>query len=120
MKMFKNNKKGFSLVELIVAVTILAILAAIAIPVASQLLSTSSENVDDANLALIKTSVQAYYAKNEAYPSSTQLTAYFEEGRQAYLRLFPGVAENKLDVWKKRCFESLIKKARKRYQALVF
>jgi len=48
------------------------------------------------------------------------LTVFFEEGRQAYLKLFPGVAENTLDVWKTRCLKSIAQKARKRFRALGY
>lgn len=40
----RTNKKGFTLVELVIVIAILAILAAIAIPVVSSIINTSSRN----------------------------------------------------------------------------
>ena len=46
----KNNKKGFTLAELLIVVAIIAVLVAIAIPVFTSQLEKSREAVDLANL----------------------------------------------------------------------
>ena len=46
----KNNKKGFTLMEMLIVVAIIAVLVAIAIPVMSTTLEKSREAVDAANL----------------------------------------------------------------------
>ena len=46
----KNNKKGFTLAELLVVVAIIAVLVAIAIPVFTAQLEKSREAVDAANI----------------------------------------------------------------------
>ena len=48
--MKKNNKKGFTLAELLIVVAIIAVLVAIAIPVFTSQLEKSREATDQANL----------------------------------------------------------------------
>jgi prepilin-type N-terminal cleavage/methylation domain-containing protein len=72
--MFKRakNKKGFTLIELIVVIAILAILAAIAIPRLGGFTATAKENVAVANEKLVNTMISTYYADNGAYPTAGQ------------------------------------------------
>lgn len=46
----KNNKKGFTLAELLIVVAIIAVLVAVAIPVLTNQLENSRESTDAANL----------------------------------------------------------------------
>ena len=54
--MKKNNKKGFTLAELLIVVAIIAVLVAIAIPVFTAQLEKSRESVDLSN-------IRSYYAE---------------------------------------------------------
>lgn len=60
----KKNKKGFTLVELVIVIAILAILAAIAIPVVVSTITSASVNTMTSDTATVKMIVGA--AENEA------------------------------------------------------
>ncbi|MCX8129145.1 MAG: prepilin-type N-terminal cleavage/methylation domain-containing protein [Clostridia bacterium] len=62
MKRMKKNQKGFTVVELIVIVTVLAILAAIAIPVAADLVGRANTSSNSANIALFESAIEKYVA----------------------------------------------------------
>lgn len=58
----KKNNKGFSLVELIVVILIMAIIAVALAPQVMKWVGRSSENTDENNAATIKSSVQTAIA----------------------------------------------------------
>ncbi|MBW7571554.1 prepilin-type N-terminal cleavage/methylation domain-containing protein [Caproiciproducens faecalis] len=62
----KNNKKGFTLVELVIVIAILAILAAIAIPTVSNVISTANTNVDKANAQTVELALKSAQAEATA------------------------------------------------------
>lgn len=62
----KTNKKGFTLVELVIVIAILAILAAIAIPTVSNVIKTANENVDKANAQTVELALKTADAEIEA------------------------------------------------------
>ena len=59
--MKKNNKKGFTLAELLIVVAIIAVLTAIAIPVFTSQLERSREATDQANVRSAYATVVANY-----------------------------------------------------------
>ena len=61
MKM-KNNKKGFTLIELIIVIAVLAILAVVAIPVVGNVITSANKSVDDSNKALYEMAIATYTA----------------------------------------------------------
>ena len=69
MKFFKN-KKGFTLVELVVVIAILGILAGIAIPRFMDATASARGSKVVADLRTIDSAITMYYAKNGSYPDT--------------------------------------------------
>jgi general secretion pathway protein G len=74
--MTKTNKKGFTLIELMIVVAIIGILAAIAIPKFAELIRKSSEGASKGNLGALRSAMSIYYGDMEgSYPANvTALT----------------------------------------------
>lgn len=62
-----QGKRGFTLIELMIVVAIIGILAAIAIPQFSNLISKSQEGSVKGNLGSIRSAVSIYYGDTEGY-----------------------------------------------------
>lgn len=69
----KLNKKGFTLAELLIVVAIVAILAAIAIPVFTSSLDKAKEATDKANLRAAQGASAVAYLNNEYNGGSTEV-----------------------------------------------
>lgn len=71
---FRNifgNNDGFTIIEVIIVITILGALAALAIPRFSDVLKNSSETTDKANIAIVETALETYYAEKGTWPVAT-------------------------------------------------
>ena len=69
--MTKLNKKGFTLIELMIVVAIIGILAAIAVPKFAELVRKSGEGASKGNLGAVRSALSIYYGDMEGqYPSS--------------------------------------------------
>jgi len=66
MKMLKKNRKGFTLVELLVVVLILATLMAVALPLYLSSVADSAKKTCRANMQSIANAAQAWKVKNRA------------------------------------------------------
>lgn len=64
----KDKQKGFTLVELIIVMAILAVLAGIAVPKFGTVLADSKDKADDANRAMITNAIELYYANEGTEP----------------------------------------------------
>ena len=68
----KNNKKGFTLIELMIVVAIIGILAAIAIPKFADLINKAKEGATKGALSSVRGALQVYYGDNEGwFPTDT-------------------------------------------------
>ena len=63
----KNNKKGFTLIELMIVVAIIGILAAIAIPKFADLINKAKEGSTKGALSSVRSAIQVYYGDNEGW-----------------------------------------------------
>jgi prepilin-type N-terminal cleavage/methylation domain-containing protein len=66
-----RKRRGFTLIELLVVVLILAILAAVALPLYLDSIKTSERSACATNIKTIATAVQAWKTKNRTLPYST-------------------------------------------------
>lgn len=79
-----TDQRGFTLIELLVVVTIIGILAGIAVVQVRHAQQKTRENVLKADLALMRKAIDDYYADKQKYPASLQ--ALVEE---KYMRKVP-------------------------------
>ncbi len=66
----KNNKKGFTLIELVIIIAVLAVIAAIAIPTTTKIIGQANDKTDKANFALAQAAMEQYYSENSSYPAN--------------------------------------------------
>ena len=67
----KKNRKGFTLMEMLIVVAIIAILIAVAIPTFSSALTKAEEATDEANLRALKGLIVTDYLANETTYTAT-------------------------------------------------
>ncbi len=60
----KNNKKGFTLVELVIVVAVMAILVAVAIPTVGTITTQATNATRQSNANTIESMIKLYEAKN--------------------------------------------------------
>ena len=72
----KNNKKGFTLIELIVVIAILAILAAIAIPRFTNVTADAKLKADNASATSMESAVRIFEAQGSTMPTVTNKATF--------------------------------------------
>ena len=65
-----KRSKGFTLIELMIVILIIAILVGIAIPVYLAARANAQRRTCQANLRTMEGAINTYYADNDAYPGS--------------------------------------------------
>jgi general secretion pathway protein G len=79
-----GNERGFSLLEAVVVMSIIAILAAVALPNYHRAVIKAKESVLKENLYWMRDAIDQYYVDNEKYPQSLR-----ELVEKNYLREIP-------------------------------
>ena len=64
------NKKGFTLIELVMIIVILGILAAVAIPKYYDLSTSAKLAAEKGVLGGVRAGIHTYFAQNKAYPAT--------------------------------------------------
>lgn len=76
------NKKGFSLVELMIVVVIMGILIAVAIPLYGAITRNANNKTCATNIQTIKTAAANYYASNDQVKATkADLEAMMDDGK---------------------------------------
>lgn len=76
MKKLLKNKKGFTLMEMLIVVAIIVILVAVSMPVFTNQLDKSRKATDDANLRAAKAVAVATYLTSETQITTDQVYVY--------------------------------------------
>ena len=87
MKLLRNNKSGFTLVELMVVVAIIGILATIAIPQYSKFQAKARQSEAKVGLSGLYTGQQSYQAEQGGYTTCLADTGFSINGQKRYYRI---------------------------------
>lgn len=71
----KNNRQGFTLVELMIVITVIAILATIAAVSFTRVQKQARDTKRKGDLRSLSTALQAYFTEKTAYPTTAAGTA---------------------------------------------
>lgn len=95
----KRNKKGFTLVELVIVIAILGILVAIAVPKLSRSRLTAQVATHNANVRILKSAAAMYMADNptEMKIEDGGLKKYLDDGKMPVTVVKVGTVEAKTD-----------------------
>ena len=95
MKEMLKNKKGFTLIELMIVVAIIGILAAIAIPNFMNYQCKAKQSEAKSTLGALRTAEEAYYAEYSTYADTTAKMGFTVKGDNAlYTITFSGVDDD--------------------------
>lgn len=79
LKKFVKNKKGFTLIELVIVVAILGVLALLVVPNVVNRKNEAEEAVINANIKVINNAIKMYYFEQGDYPDTNDFTNLVEE-----------------------------------------
>lgn len=73
LKKFVKNKKGFTLIELVIVVAILGVLALLVVPNVVNRKNEAEEAVINANIKVINNAIKMYYFEQGDYPQANNI-----------------------------------------------
>jgi type IV pilus assembly protein PilE len=79
MKIYKNRENGFTLIEVLITLAILAILAAIAYPMYTGYITGSKRTEAKTNLQSLRLLIEQYNAENGKYSPASATYTYTED-----------------------------------------
>ncbi len=79
-----KNKKGFTLIELMIVVAIIGILAALAIPDFMKMMCKAKQSEAKTNLAAVFTNQELYHGDNNTYSDQFGRIGFDTEGENIY------------------------------------
>lgn len=94
------NKKGFSLVELMIVVVIMGILIAVAIPLYGAITDNANNKTCATNIKTIKQNCANYYSSHDmtTVSSLAQIKAMFDDGKMPVCPVGTGAYQVKIDT----------------------
>ena len=104
MKKFTNDKKGFTLIELVMVIVILGILAAVAVPKLADLSPQAKRSAMLATAESVRAGVAIYFAQNTTFPAglaasyaAAETQATCDDTHPYFLGVTQGTTSN---IWK--------------------
>lgn len=87
IKRLRGDRRGFTLIELVVVITILGVLVAIAIPAVGGYVDDAKKKAARADAKNIQTALIMYKAENGAYPADISDYSEFRNAIKKYVSL---------------------------------
>jgi general secretion pathway protein G len=84
-----NNKSGFTLVELLVVISILGVLATIALTAFRSAQARGRDSERKSNLKQISSALELYYSDYGKYPDTLPWGQEFTDGKTIYFKIVP-------------------------------
>lgn len=97
MRKMLNNKKGFTLIELIVVIAILGILAAVLVPRVTGFTESARVSADDANAKMLENVAKIIEADSGTPPTVSTFTSTY--GSNTYLSVIPEAQQANVEYY---------------------